>query len=801
MNFIKQKSLLLVVFITGACVLVLEVVAVRILSPFFGNTIYSYSSILSVILGALSAGYYLGGTYADKHPDYEHFFKLILYSGLTVLLLQFLVVFVVPGIAYDLPLTTGPLAISALLFAFPSFLLGMLSPYAIKLQDVMHPKEGVGKLSGEVFFYSTIGSIAGSLLTGFVLIPNFGIQRIVIGTGVVLIALGALGLLQYRVKKKTIIALSVLSLLLVAFIESATSELAPNVVTVTDGIYERIAVMDTSFRGVPTRLLMQDRSASSAINKETGGLVFEYAPYYQLYKLTDRKPSNALFIGAGAYTFPKALLADIPDVPIDVVEIEPKLYDISKKYFGLPETDKLHVHTEDGRRFLHDTTNTYDYIYSDVYSTVYSLPTHLATREYFELVKSRMSKDGIFIANVIGDLAPREHSLALSEIKTFKEVFPNSYFFAVNSPNQDGTQNNMFLAVNNDKPLDLTKPVVIDTVTNAPIDLQKQRINIEALNLNNQIVFTDSFAPIEFYTAEMLKHQSDKPEDISNAGSDKTLSLIKEQVDFGPRYPGSEGHKKMVEWLDNQLSSIGKENAFKQTWKQKGTKGSYDLTNFIYRINPEADKRIIIGTHYDTLKTSVDTGQPIPGANNGASATAVLLNAARSMQQLQPKADQPLAEIANIGIDFVFFDAEEGDPDLPIGGYGWTPWGSSYFTKNLSDYYKNQKPDHAVILDVVCSKNAEFYYETNSQSSAPAQMKKFWDTGFAIAPDLFHKERKYSVTDDHTVLIKAGIPGFLIIDFDYPPIHSTTDTIDKCSSETFSKMEETLITYLRGLEL
>src|SRR5258706_16051937 len=115
-------------------------------------------------------------------------------------------------------------------------------------------------------------------------------------------------------------------------------------------------------------MLIQDHSASSAINKETGDLVFEYAPYYQLYKFMEKTPQNALFVGAGAYTFPKALLQDIPDIPIDVVEIEPKLYSIAREHFMLPQTDRLHVYTQDGRRFLHDSQNRYDYIYSDVYS-------------------------------------------------------------------------------------------------------------------------------------------------------------------------------------------------------------------------------------------------------------------------------------------------------------------------------------------------------------------------------------------------------------------------------------------------
>jgi spermidine synthase len=788
MNLLKQKALLGIVFITGACVLVLEVVAVRILSPFFGNTIYSYSSILSVILGSLSVGYYYGGTYADRFPAYKHFFKIILYSGVTVIFLEFLTIFVIPGFAYKLPFTTGPLIVATILFALPSLLLGTLSPFAIKLQEVTHPKVGVGKLSGEVFFFSTIGSIVGSLLTGFYLIPNFGVQSIVLGTGSTLIALGVIGSVYTKgeLKKKSLIILLSFSFLLTAFIISATSTLANGVVFMTDGVYEHITVFDTTIREKDSRLLMQDRSASSAIMKETGASPFEYAPYYKLYSLTNKTPQRALFIGAGAYTFPNALLSELPDVKVDVVDIEPKLFDISKKYFGLKDSNRLANHIADGRRFLMDSQEHYDYIYSDVYKTVYSIPTHITTQEYFQLVKSHLSSDGIFIVNVIGTLKDEKESLALSEMKTFQSVFPNSYFFAVTSPDASSTQNIIFLGINGKSSLDLSKQTIIDPVINTPIDLKAQQIDRSKYDLSKQIIFTDDYAPIDSYSRNLLGSSTDKTDTIAD---NSMVQSIKQQVSFGPRYPNSDGHARFVSWLYSELGSISKDQLVRQEWDQKGTKDIYNLSNFIYRINPENKKRIVIGTHFDTLKHSVDGAQPIPGANNGASGTAVLLDMAKELQNNQPK----------IGVDLVFFDAEEGDPELPLGGFGWTPWGSQYFGEHISELYPKQKPDHAVIIDLVCSSNAEFHYESNSLTSANMQTKKLWEIGSSVDSDLFIKDTKYSVMDDHTVLQKFGIPSLLVIDFGYPELHSTTDTVEKCNGETLEKTKQTLLQYVYSL--
>ncbi len=791
MSYLKQKALLFIVFVTGACVLILEVTAIRILSPFFGNTIYSYSSILSVILGALSFGYYFGGKYADTHPVQKSFYGIIMLSGATVFFMELLIITFVPQFAYSLQFTSGPLVVSCILFALPSFLLGTLSPYAIKLQSLANPKEGVGELSGQVFFFSTMGSIAGSLLTGFFLIPNFGVQTIILATGGILLTIGATGYLLYDGDKKKAYSIVIISLAFISAILSIKDSQASGVAYQTDGVYEKLLVYDTKMRDRGTRILMQDRSASSAIDKENGNLVFEYAQYYSIYKLLRITPQRALFLGAGAYTFPNAILKDSPNAEVDIVDVEPKLYDIAKTYFGLENLPRMHNINDDGRKFLHNTTKSYDYIYSDVYGTVYSIPPHMTTKEYFELVESRLSKNGIVLANIIGSLDPEVGTFTFSEMRTFLEVFPNSYFFAVNSPNTKEIQNIVFVGVNGDAKLDLGSDALVDAITQTSIPVREHLIDFKSYHLERYNILTDNYAPVEYYTSKLLKAQFTPPEKgVNNIDGKTTLALIQSQVDFGPRYLGNGGHDQVVKWLDEQLSAISKENTIKQVWKQKGMKSEYSLTNFIFRINPQNPKRVIVGTHYDTLKHSVDGGKPIPGANNGASGTAVMLSV---IQSLTTEHQSP-----SIGIDFVFFDAEEGDPDIPPGVSGWEPLGSAYFGEHLSDYYKIKNPGHMVDLDLVCAKDAKFYYETNSLHFAENQTKGLWEIGASIDSQMFLKQPRYAVLDDHTTLQKYGIPGSLVIDFGYPEIHSTTDTIDKCSSETLEKVGNTLLEYINS---
>ena len=296
MSFWKKNGLLFVVFLTGAAVLVVEVLAVRILSPYYGNTIFTVSGVLSVILAALSVGYYIGGRLADKHPSEKLFFGIILISGLLVLLLQLFTVILLPALGHKLSMASGPLISSMVMFFVPSFLLGMLSPFTIKLQQLRLSGEGIGTISGRIFFWSTLGSIVGSLMTGFVLIPNLGVNEILIYTGAVLVLLGLLPILKIGLNKKTS-----LQILLIVFMISLTTtgivaseQYSDEVVHIEDGVYQKILIYDTEDdEGRPVRVMQQDRSPSSAMFLNSDELVFEYSKYYPTYQLFKPEPGGS----------------------------------------------------------------------------------------------------------------------------------------------------------------------------------------------------------------------------------------------------------------------------------------------------------------------------------------------------------------------------------------------------------------------------------------------------------------------------------------------------------------------------
>ncbi|KKU98936.1 hypothetical protein A3E17_01200 [Candidatus Amesbacteria bacterium RIFCSPHIGHO2_12_FULL_48_14] len=482
------------VFLTGAAVLILEVVAVRVLAPFFGNTIFSVSSILSVVLAALSLGYYLGGRLADRRPSSQLFYSLIIISGLATLLVKISGSALLPLFSLTLPLTTGPLISSFCLFLLPALILGTLSPFAIKLSQQFYPSDKIGQASGTIFFWSTAGSLFGSLSAGFLLIPRLGTDQIIIATGLALVILGTAGLKLLRPPViLSIIAVTLGELTLISLISPARS---PQIVYSGDGIYQKILIRDTS-SAPRTRYLIQDKNTSAAIYLESPDHVFAYTQYYSLYKTFFPSAKKVLVIGGGAYTIPKSYLADSPDFQVDVAEIEPGLYLLARKYFILPDSPRLTNITADGRSYLARYPGSYDIIFADAYSSFLSIPGHLVTREFFRLAKSRLSPDGLFIGNFIGSITPTYPSYFLSQLKTFTSVFPAHLVFTLDQSDPGRIQNLIFVGFN--------QPPSSPS-SSLPSNFKIHLLDTNTYDLTPHPVFTDNYNPAEYILAQTLTH-------------------------------------------------------------------------------------------------------------------------------------------------------------------------------------------------------------------------------------------------------------------------------------------------------
>jgi len=793
MQSFKKFSLPFVLFLTGACVLIVEVVATRILSPYYGNTIFTVSSVIGIVLAALSVGYYFGGKFADKYPTEKFFYSIILASGFSVILLHFLMLFLLPMLGYGLSITAGPLVSAILLFFLPSLLLGTLSPFSIKLQERHSPGKGIGTIAGEIFFWSTLGSIFGSLFAGFVLIPQFGINQIIIAVASILIILGLLPLIKIGIHKKQIFKIILFSVIGIILVGAISQFKGSNIVYSHDGIYEKITIYDGEYAGKPARFFQQDRSGSGAMFLDSDDLVYDYTKYYALYKVFTPDVRHALIIGGGAYSIPKALLKDLPNATINVSEIEPSLYELAQKYFKLTKTDRLNNYTEDGRRLLHDTDKNYDLIFSDVYYSLFSIPAHFTTQEFFEIAKSRLNGNGIFIANLIGDLSRQEPSLIMSEMKTFRSVFPNSYFFAVDAPDKIGSQNIIFVGYNSDKKIDFTDPKI--TKDDNPIiqSLGRKNIDLNRFEFSQYPILTDNFSPVEFLTSQVLQRSFNQQKFIDG---DEMLALINQQLRYGPRYLSAQGHTDIQKFLIAEMNALAQETKI-QTWQHTSPDGKkYELTNIIGRLYPTNEKRIILATHYDSKKfadkDAQNKDQPVPGANDSASGVAVLLELTRILTNSHV--------LPGVGVDIVFFDGEEGEESQGGDYTNWKPLGSTYFAEHLGDIYGDKKPIGGVVLDMVCDKDLKISIEQSSAQNAPQQTKLFWDLAKKVDGNAFVDKAGPEIQDDHTPLNQAGVPSFLVIDFDYSPFHTTKDTADKCSAKSLETVAKAVFDYVYAVE-
>jgi spermidine synthase len=423
--------------------------------------------VLSVILFALSVGYYVGGKMADRFPYHIPLYIVITSAGLALLFLMHLSEYLLPALASKQPLLTGPLFFSVILFFVPAFMLGADSPYIIKLLSIKARENEQGQLVGKTFFWSTTGSITGSIASGFWLIPYFGLRETLIGTAIFLVLFGiSTGLLirkiavatdtndsrnNLKLKIPILITLAILILMSGLTYRETTDE---NVVYQTDGYYSHIKIFDGEYDGKPTRFMERDINSSSALFLNDDDLVYSYAQFVYLYPELKPNARNFLMLGGGAYTIPRKVNLIDPDIQIDVVETEPSLYELAVKYFDLPVTEKIYNHNMDARVFLTRSEEKYDVVFIDVFNTGLFIPPHLVTQEFFELLKTRLTSDAIVIINVVGAQNSQVgRSLTGSFNKTVASVFSNYLIFSVRDTYLESPQNLMYIIRNNDTPI------------------------------------------------------------------------------------------------------------------------------------------------------------------------------------------------------------------------------------------------------------------------------------------------------------------------------------------------------------
>jgi glutaminyl-peptide cyclotransferase len=259
---------------------------------------------------------------------------------------------------------------------------------------------------------------------------------------------------------------------------------------------------------------------------------------------------------------------------------------------------------------------------------------------------------------------------------------------------------------------------------------------------------------------------------------EKAYEFALYQVSLGPRIPGSQAHFETRAWITRQLESYD--------WDVEQQScvdcASLPIHNIIAK-RGHSNTWILIGAHYDSRiyadrdPNLINQTEPVPGANDGASGVGVLIE---------------LARVIPIDLDtqvwLVFFDAEDNGR---IGTYDWI-LGSRYFVDRITDS-ATQLPDKVVVIDMIGDKDLNIFYERNSNQAISSEI---WTVANNLGFDQFIPAPKYSIIDDHTPFLEAGIPAIDIIDFDYPYYHTLGDTPDKISPESLQVIGSTLYAWL-----
>lgn len=482
----KKYKLEIIVFLSGAIGMGLELIAARVLSPYVGSSNVVWTSIIGIILVSMSLGYWLGGKKADKEASGNVLSRLLLGSALftsIIPLLETIVVKEFAGIVSNL--IVAAILCAIIVFSIPSFILAMISPFAVKMKSMQETE--IGSLSGRISSLSTIGSITGTFLMGFVLIPNIGVTNINIGITILLVVMSILA--RDDINKKYI--LSTISLVVVMiilmFIGKWVFKLAnPEILVDTDSQYSRIWVKQVNTAKTTYKTLQVDTGLESYIDTETGEMGAMYLRYYDLFEYLNKDAKSTLMIGGAAYTYPIHYLQKYEDKTIDVVEIDEKMTQIAEEQFGLNAKDeRLKIYTQDGRSYLNYSENKYDTILIDAFKGL-NAPFELTTYEALVHAKNMLNDNGIVLTNIISSLEGEDTDFIEYEYATYKAVFDDVKLFQVQDRDYTESQNLILVGIKGNPQINEDK-----------YEEYKNYLNMEITNFKtDKNIVTDDFAPI-----------------------------------------------------------------------------------------------------------------------------------------------------------------------------------------------------------------------------------------------------------------------------------------------------------------
>lgn len=501
----SRLPLMALVFIGGMVSLGLEMCGPRLMAPYFGTSLFIWANQIGFTLIYLSLGYAIGGRLADRYPSARLLCSLTTIAALATGLIPFISSPILDWSVSGLTNVNAGVFISSLvavnlLFLVPTTLLGMVSPFAIRLS--VRAVGDAGRSSGNLYALSTVGSIVGAFLPVLVLIPDWGVRRTLFAGCVVLLAASLWGLApRWRIASAIPGLILLAPLLLPQVFPLGPLKSEPGLIYTQESLYNYIQV--TQQKDGTRELILNEGDAIHSIYNPDQVLTGWYWDYFLAAPYLHTAPNvgqvkRIAIIGLAGGTIARQYSIVYPKAQIDGVEIDPAIVAVGRRYFGMTEPN-LHVTTADGRTFMRVTKHTYDVVAIDAFQQPY-IPFQLTTKEFFQEIRAHMGPDGVVCLNT-GHTAT-DFRLVQAFVNTLSLVFPSVFTF-----NVPGTFNTEVMAT--------VRPTTLATfaanLQTAPATSLIPVVAGEVLPTarvahaqKGGIVFTDDQAPVEQLTDQLL---------------------------------------------------------------------------------------------------------------------------------------------------------------------------------------------------------------------------------------------------------------------------------------------------------
>ena len=452
----------IVALVNGFVLMVFELAGARILAPGIGSSTYVWTSVIGVIIAALSLGYFVGGKVADKRGYLIDVARLALLTGILITVTIISYQEVISVVASDIadPRIQGVIA-SLILFAPASFILGASSPYLAKLN--VRSLKTTGRSVASLSALNSIGGIVGTFTAGFFLFGFVGSYETLCLTVILLLAASWIIGPRVEWKMRLFITAAILTVIFISPIKSSVVSID------TPTAHYTVADTPSGFR----ELRMGPYGAQSTINLKRPD---ELATWYtrQFDSVIDHVPQkkDILMLGGGAFMLPQHLAYEYPDSNIDVVEIDPELASVARRYFDYRDPKNIDLIFTDARAYVNQTKTRYDVVLVDVYGDI-EVPFTFLTKEYGKRIKEIVKPGGVVAVNMVAGTQGACLKLFEALDAPYRKHF-GSATYVIQSPGE--TRSNLVVAYS-DKPVGMP--------------------DSSSLEFSRGVLYSDNFAPAE----------------------------------------------------------------------------------------------------------------------------------------------------------------------------------------------------------------------------------------------------------------------------------------------------------------